>query len=275
MTTNVEGNIVDLGTLDALGGAAANFNRFGVNLRALKNSRFVNNVIHGGVDNPTGTGNVNVALTLEARTNPPAPAEIGDTMLVAHNTLFPGGPRSGSAGAMVLSGIKNISVVDNLALIPQMAGSTVRGLVISCKETANAPIIASMRNNALVGDSALAQLDSCPSSTIFAADPFNAEPSFADKGGNVTVFSNCNGDATTCFQSASCGANCPGLVIPGWSPTTYGADLLFGAGLKLGASTTCLVTAGGASLDPATDLAGVARTTKASIGAYELDGVCP
>jgi hypothetical protein len=152
----------------------------------------------------------------------------------------------------------------------------VQGLLISCKDTANAPIVASLRNNALVGDSALAQIDSCPTSgTIFAATTLNAEPSFVDKGGNVTVASNCNGDVATCFQSASCGANCPGLVIPGWSSTTYGAELLFGAGLKLGASTSCLVTAGGASLDPALDLAGVTRTTKTSIGAYELDGVCP
>jgi hypothetical protein len=277
MTTNVEGNIVEVGTLDSLGGAGANFNRIAVSLRGLVNSRFVNNVIHGGVDNPTGTSNVNLALLVEPRSVSGVPPEIGNALLVAHNTLAAGGPRSGSAIAMRLSGTKNISVVDNLVLDQPQVGATVTGMEISyCADAAHTPVIASFRNNAFIGDAQLAAIDNCVGGTpVFTAVGLNGESSFADKGGNVTVMSNCNGDTTTCVQSAACGANCPGLVLPGWSPATYGADLLFAPGWKLGASTTCLVTAGGKSLDPAKDAAGVTRTAKASIGAYELDAVCP
>jgi hypothetical protein len=278
MATSLDGNIVELGTVDSLGGGSANATRVGVSLRGLVNSRFVNNVIHGGVDNPSGNNNVNVGLRVEARGLPPGAPEIGDTLLVAHNTLFPGGPKYGTAFTLQLAGTKNITVLDNLLLAPSLATATLTALDVSnCVDAAHTPVVASFRNNAFVGDTVLASIDNCGSKPVlFTAPELNTEPSFAAEGGNLRVTTNCNLDAVTCAQDSTCGTNCPAVVIPTFSAApTFGEALLFAAGWKLGTATPCLVKAGGISMDPPQDAAGVARTAKPSIGAYELDGVCP
>jgi hypothetical protein len=113
--------------------------------------------------------------------------------------------------------------------------------------------------------------------TFATAAEMNAVPGFAS--GDIDVRTTCaSGPNAACVPDALCATNCPGEVIQGFAPAPeYGSTTLFSARWHLTSDASCRVTDGASEPDPVVtaDADGVARTKHFSIGAYELDRVCP
>jgi hypothetical protein len=279
---DIDGNIIEMGTLDGSGP----YIRTALNLRAVHGTRVVNNVVHGGADQPTGSSNTDVAIGIADRGDGMAASQTGDSLLVAHNTVFPGSPHAGQSIAFDAFGTTHVSLLDNLFLIPIVGGTSnvfPIGLHVSnCTNTTSLQIFSSVSNNAFVGDGLLARINTdCANRDSVYNDEtvpaqLAAEAIFPLRVGNVAIRTKCVGDATTCIIDSGCAVNCPALVIPGFSAApAFGSELVLGAGLGLAASAPCLLTAGGASLDPAADILGTPRTPSPTPGAYETDRTCP